>query len=183
MTVQLKEKFEKEGVVLLQKAGANMHMLEVPRPVKVVVNIGVNAQVDKDAFKSITDDLALITGQRPLVTKARKSISNFKLREGMPIGAKVTLRGVRMFSFLERLIHVALPRVRDFRGVPGKGFDGFGNYTLGVREHTIFPEINPDRVKRVQGMDICLVTSAKDDVLARALLVQLGMPLLRSPNI
>ena len=138
--------------------------------------MSVNAQVDRDTLKLVADDLAKITGQRPSIRKATKSISNFKLREGMPIGAKVTLRGARMYEFLERLIHATLPRIRDFRGVSPKAFDGRGNYTLGLKEQTLFPEIESDKVKRVQGMDITIVTTAKTDADAKELLKLLGVP-------
>ncbi len=138
--------------------------------------MGIDTGVDKDTFKAVTEDLAKLTGQKPIITKAHKSISNFKLREGMPVGAKVTLRGVRMFDFLERLIHVILPRIRDFRGVPLKSFDGQGNYSLGIKEQSVFPEINPDHIKKSQGMDITIVTTEKEDEHARELLTLLGMP-------
>ena len=150
--------------------------MDIPRLSKVVVNMGVNTMVDRDMLKAVADDLAKITGQRPAITHATKSISNFKLREGMPIGAKVTLRGERMYEFLERLIHATLPRIRDFRGIPAKAFDGRGNYTLGLKEQSLFPEIEADKVKRVQGMDITIVTTAKTDADAKELLKLLGMP-------
>jgi large subunit ribosomal protein L5 len=136
----------------------------------------VNALVDRDMLKQAAEDLAKITGQRPAITKATKSISNFKLREGMAIGAKVTLRGERMYEFLERLIHATLPRLRDFRGVSAKSFDGRGNYSLGLKEQTLFPEIEADKVKRIQGMDITIVTTAKTDGDAKELLKLLGVP-------
>ncbi len=176
MTVAMKQKFDETVVPALKEAHGYKNPMEVPRISKVVINMGVNAKVDRDGMKAVTDDLARITGQRPVVTKARKSVSNFALREGMVIGAKVTLRGAHMFEFLDRLINVALPRIRDFRGVSDKAFDGGGNYTLGLREQTIFPEINPDTVKRNQGMDITIVTTAKTDGEARDMLKQLGMP-------
>lgn len=176
MTVSMKQKFDETVVPALKEAHGYKNPMEVPRISKVVINMGVNAKVDRDGMKAVTDDLARITGQRPVVTKARKSVSNFALREGMAIGAKVTLRGAHMFEFLDRLINVALPRIRDFRGVSDKAFDGGGNYTLGLREQTIFPEINPDTVKRNQGMDITIVTTAKTDGEARDMLKQLGMP-------
>ena len=132
--------------------------------------------MDKDTFKVLVEELGRITGQRPVVTLSRLSIANFKLREGQPVGAKVTLRGARMYEFLERLIHAALPRIRDFRGVPLKGFDGRGSYTLGIKEQNIFPEIDPDQIKKVQGMDITVVTTAHTDDEARELLKRLGMP-------
>ncbi len=176
MTVAMKQKFAETAVPALKEAHGYKNPMEVPRLSKVVINMGVNAKVDRDGMKAVTDDLARITGQRPVVTKARKSVSNFALREGMVIGAKVTLRGAHMFEFLDRLINVALPRIRDFRGVSDQAFDGGGNYTLGLREQTIFPEINPDTVKRNQGMDITIVTTAKTDGEARDMLKQLGMP-------
>ena len=176
MTVAMKQKFDETVMPALKEAHGYKNPMEVPRISKVVINMGVNAKVDRDGMKAVTDDLARITGQRPVVTKARKSVSNFALREGMVIGAKVTLRGAHMFEFLDRLINVALPRIRDFRGVSDKAFDGGGNYTLGLREQTIFPEINPDTVKRNQGMDITIVTTAKTDGEARDMLKQLGMP-------
>jgi len=176
MIPRLKEKYQTEVVKAMRESGGYVNPMQVPRVSKVVLNIGLDATVDKDLFKSITEDLGRIAGQRPVVTHSRKSISNFKLREGMPIGAKVTLRGARMYEFLDRLINVALPRIRDFRGVSPKGFDGRGNYGLGLKEQTIFPEIDPDKVKRTQGMDVCIVTTAKTDAEARNLLKHLGMP-------
>ncbi len=172
----LKTKYEEQAVPSLREAHGYKNPVQVPRLVKVVVNIGVDTSVEKDLFKALQDDLARITGQRPVVTLARKSISNFKLRAGMPIGAKVTLRGARMYEFLDRLINVALPRIRDFRGVSPDAFDGRGNFTLGIREQTIFPEVNPDQVKKTQGMDISVVTTAETDKEARELLRHLGMP-------
>jgi len=156
------------------------NVMDVPRLMKVTLNMGFNAALDKDAIKSIADDLAAISGQRPVITKAKKSISNFKLRKGMPVGAKVTLRGVMMYEFLERLIHATLPRIRDFRGVSAKGFDGRGSYTFGLQEQTIFPEIDPDKCKKVQGMNVTLVTSAATDARARELLALLGIPFAKS---
>ena len=172
----LKEKYQNQVVKALQATGRFPSKMDVPRLTKVVVNMSVNAQVDRDTLKLVADDLAKITGQRPSIRKATKSISNFKLREGMPIGAKVTLRGARMFEFLERLIHATLPRIRDFRGVSPKAFDGRGNYTLGLKEQTLFPEIESDKVKRVQGMDITIVTTAKNNADAKELLKLLGVP-------
>ena len=175
MMASLQEKYKKEIVKELRDSGRYKNPLEIPRLTKIVVNMSVDATVDRDVLKAISEDLARITGQTPIETKARKSISNFKLREGMAIGAKVTLRGARMYEFLDRLICAALPRVRDFRGVPRK-CDGYGNYTLGVKEQTIFPEIDLDKVKRSQGMDITMVTTAKSDEEALELLKLLGMP-------
>lgn len=172
----LKDKYQKDVVKALKATGRFPSVMDVPRLDKVVVNMSVNAQVDRDTLKLVAEDLAKITGQRPTIRKATKSISNFKLREGMPIGAKVTLRGARMYDFLERLIHATLPRIRDFRGVSPKSFDGRGNYTLGLKEHTLFPEIEADKVKRVQGMDITIVTTAKTNADAKELLKLLGIP-------
>lgn len=176
MIPTLKEKYNSTVVPALKEAHGYKNPMQVPRITKVVVNMSVNTKVDKDSFKVMTEDLARIAGQRPITTKARLSISNFGLREGMPIGAKVTLRGTRMYEFLDRMINVALPRIRDFRGVPSTSFDGRGSYTLGLKEQTIFPEINPDNVKRVQGMDVTIVTTAETDAEARDLLKHLGMP-------
>lgn len=172
----LQEKYRKEIVPQLKKGGKYENVMQIPRLTKLVVNMGINTSVDKDTFKLHVEELGLITGQRPQVRKSTKSIANFKLREGQPVGARVTLRGARMYEFLERLIHAALPRIRDFRGIPVRGFDGHGCYTLGMKEQTIFPEIDPDRVKRVQGMDITLVTTAKTNEETRELLKALGMP-------
>ena len=173
---RLKEKYTKELAAKLQeKLGVTNKML-VPRLQKVVINMGFGI-VEKDVQKGIIDDLTKLSGQRPVLCKARKSISNFKLREGMVIGAKVTLRGTRMFDFYERLANSALPRIRDFRGVPNRGFDGRGNYTLGLKEHTIFPEMVDSGVSGNDvGMDLTFVTSAKDNKGARELLSILGMP-------
>ena len=176
MTVTMREKFNKTVVPALKADHGYKNPMQVPRITKVVVNMGVNTKLDKDALKAVGDELAKISGQRPAITKARKSISNFALREGMPIGVKVTLRGNAMYEFLDRLINVALPRIRDFRGVSSKAFDGRGNYTLGLQEQGIFPEINPDHIKRTQGMDISIVTTAETDAEARDLLKHLGMP-------
>jgi large subunit ribosomal protein L5 len=172
----LKDKYRKDVVAALKATGKYPSAMDIPRLSKVVVNMAVNSMVDRDTLKAVSEDLAKITGQRPATTKATKSISNFKLREGMAIGAKVTLRGERMYEFLERLIHATLPRIRDFRGVPAKSFDGRGNYTLGLKEQTLFPEIEADKVKKVQGMDITIVTTAKTDADAKELLKLMGMP-------
>lgn len=172
---RLKDSYNNEvRTKLAEKLGLKNRM-QIPRVVKVVVNMGLGI-ADKDAIKRHTDELAAITGQRPVVIKARKSISNFKLREGMVIGTKVTLRGTLMYEFLDRLINAALPRIRDFRGVSGRGFDGRGNYTLGLKDQSIFPEIDPNTVVGTQGMDITIVTSTEDDRAARELLTMLGMP-------
>jgi large subunit ribosomal protein L5 len=173
--VRLKDKYDKEVRPKLQEVLGFSNPMQVPRLEKIVVNMGMGV-VDKDVFKAHTDQLALITGQKPLVTKARKSISNFKLRGGMSIGAKVTMRGPRMFEFLDRLISAALPRIRDFRGLPRDAFDGRGNYTMGIREHTVFPEIDPNHAGPTQGLDITLVTSARSDREALELLKLMGLP-------
>ena len=172
----LQEKYKNVVVPGLQKDLGYKNPMQIPRILKVVVNMGINSQVDKDTFKLLVEELGRIVGQRPVVTLSRLSIANFKLREGQPVGAKVTLRGARMYEFLERLMHAVLPRIRDFRGVSPKGFDGRGSYTLGIKEQNIFPEIDPDQIKKVQGMDITVVTTAKTDDEARELLKRLGMP-------
>lgn len=153
------------------------NVMAVPKLEKIVLNVGVGEAIqDKKVLDTIVSNMALITGQKPVTTKAKKSISNFKLREGMPIGCKVTLRGRIMFEFLDRLVTLALPRTRDFQGVPDKSFDGRGNYTMGIKEHTIFPEIDTDKVTKMHGMDVTFVTSAQTDEEAYALLKHFGMP-------
>jgi large subunit ribosomal protein L5 len=153
------------------------NVMAVPKLEKIVLNVGVGEAIqDKKVLDTIVANMALITGQQPVTTKAKKSISNFKLREGMPIGCKVTLRGRIMFEFLDRLITLALPRTRDFQGVPDKSFDGRGNYTMGIKEHTIFPEIDTDKVTKLHGMDVTFVTTAETDEEAYALLKHFGMP-------
>ena len=153
------------------------NIMAVPKLEKIVLNVGVGEAIqDKKVLDTIVSNMALITGQQPVTTKAKKSISNFKLREGMPIGCKVTLRGRIMYEFLDRLVTLALPRTRDFQGVPDKSFDGRGNYTMGIKEHTIFPEIDTDRVTKMHGMDVTFVTSAETDEEAYALLKHFGMP-------
>jgi len=174
---RLKERFASAVRPALMKERGYDNVWEVPRLEKVVINMGVGeGRENAKVLDFATADLQLIAGQKPIVTRAKKSIANFKLREGVPIGAKVTLRGARMYEFLDRLMNIALPRVRDFKGVPPKGFDGRGNYALGLREQLIFPEIVYDKVDKVRGMDINIVTTARTDEEARALLVQLGMP-------
>jgi large subunit ribosomal protein L5 len=173
----IKDKYENVVKPELIKAFNYTSVMEVPKIDKIVVNMGIgDAVFNPKVLDDAVEELQLLTGQKPIITKAKKSISNFKLREGMPIGAKVTLRGERMYYFLEKLISIALPRVRDFRGISGNSFDGRGNYTVGVREQVIFPEISLDKVKKVRGMDIVIVTTAKTDQEGRALLSQLGMP-------
>ena len=175
--MRLTETYKSEVVPALVKQFGYTSAMAVPRVTKVVVNMGVgDAIADGKVMDGAVDELAGITGQKPSITRARKSIANFKLRQGMAIGCCVTLRGKRMFEFLERLTNVALPRVRDFRGVSPRGFDGRGNYTLGVRDQLIFPEVNYAKVQKVKGMNVCIVTTAKTDEEARALLAGLGMP-------
>jgi len=174
---RLKERFQQTVVAGLLKERGYTNPWQVPRLHKVVINMGVGEGRDNAKILDFaTADLQAISGQKPVITRAKKSIANFKLREGVPIGAKVTLRGARMYEFLDRLINVALPRVRDFKGVPPKGFDGRGNYALGLREQLIFPEIVYDKIDKVRGMDINIVTTARTDEEARALLTHLGMP-------
>lgn len=176
MTARLKEYYRREVVSAMARDRGYKNPLQVPRLVKIVLNTCVGTAYDRDTLKAAAEDLGRITGQRPVITKARKSISNFKLREGMSIGAKVTLRGDRMYEFLERLIHAALPRIRDFRGISPRGFDGHGNYTLGIADHTVFPEVNPDQAGRSHGLDVTFVTTAATDDEARDLLRRLGLP-------
>jgi large subunit ribosomal protein L5 len=172
----LQEHYRKNVVEPLVASGKYKNRLAVPRVKKVVINMGVSASLDKDAINEAAAELGIITGQKPLVTKAKRSISNFKVRKGQSVGCKVTLRGARMYEFLERLIVAALPRIRDFRGISPRGFDGRGNYTLGVREQTIFPEIELDKVKHTMGMDITIVTTARSNEQAREMLKLLGLP-------
>jgi len=173
----LKEKYQKEVVPALMKDFDMNNKMQVPTLVKMVVNIGMGeARDDTKTLDAAMADLASITGQKPVITKAKKSIANFKLREGQAIGLKVTVRGNRMWSLLDRLINVALPRVRDFRGVSQKSFDGRGNYTLGLREQLIFPEIDYDSIDKIRGMEITIVTTAPNDEQGAALLCYLGMP-------
>ena len=178
---RLAEKFRGEIVpALTQRFGYGTPMA-VPRVTKIVLNMGVGeATGDVKLLDQAVEELAVIAGQRPAITVARKSIANFKLREGMPIGCRVTLRGARMWEFLDRLVNLVLPRVRDFRGVSPKGFDGRGNYTLGIREHLVFPEVNTTKVQKVKGLNVCIVTTARTDEEARELLAGLGMPFRKS---
>ena len=181
MTPRLKEHYQNSVVETLQKQFGYSNMMRVPRLEKVVVNMGVgDAKDDAKLIDAAVADLATISGQKPSVRKAKKSIANFKIREGMPIGCMVTLRGDRMWEFVHRLVHTALPRIRDFQGISDKSFDGKGNYTFGVREQLIFPEINADNVVRTRGMDITFVTSAQSDDEARTLLKALGLPMKKS---
>ncbi|MCD6163090.1 MAG: 50S ribosomal protein L5 [candidate division Zixibacteria bacterium] len=174
---RLKEKYLSEVRPELQKKLDFTNINEVPKISKIVVNSGVGeAIVDHKKLESVSNELMIITGQKPVVRRAKKSISNFKLREGMPIGVSVTLRGDRMFEFYDRLVNVAIPRIRDFRGVPEKSFDGRGNYTIGITEQIIFPEIDYDKVDKIRGMNVTIVTSAKTDSEAFELLKLMGMP-------
>jgi large subunit ribosomal protein L5 len=174
---RLKEKFVSEITPSLMEKFNYDSVMEVPKVEKIVINMGVGDAVSnaKNLDKAV-EELALISGQKPIITKAKKSIAGFRLREGMPIGAKVTLRGERMYEFLDKLVSVSLPRVRDFHGVSKKSFDGRGNFTLGVKEQLIFPEVDYDLVDKVRGMDIVVVTTAKTDEESRDLLTQLGLP-------
>jgi large subunit ribosomal protein L5 len=177
-TPRIKQRYREEILPALQQELGLSNPMQVPRLEKIVVNMGIGDAVkDGRLLEAALDDLAVITGQKAVVTKARKSIAGFKLREGMAIGAKVTLRGDRMWEFYDRLVSLALPRIRDFRGMSPRSFDGHGNYTLGVTEQLIFPEIDYDKVVQVRGMDITIVTTATTDDEARSLLVALGFPL------
>jgi large subunit ribosomal protein L5 len=181
---RLKQRYRKELVPALQKDLGYPNPMRVPRLEKIVVNIGVGeAARDAKVLDGAVQDLATITGQQPLITKAKKSIAGFKLREGMSIGAKATLRGDRMWEFLDRLLATALPRIRDFRGLDPNAFDGRGNYTLGLTEQLVFPEIDYDKIDTVRGMDITVVTTAKNDDEGRALLRALGFPLRGEPAV
>jgi large subunit ribosomal protein L5 len=177
MATRLKEKYTQEIVSSLMTKFNYASVMQVPKVEKIIINMGVGEAVaNSKALDTAVEDLQLISGQKPVVTRAKKSIAGFKLREGMPIGAKVTLRGERMYHFLDKLMNVSLPRVRDFRGISSKAFDGRGNYTLGLKEQLIFPEVEYDKIDKVRGMDIVIVTSAKTDEEARELLTQMGMP-------
>ena len=174
---RLQEKYLTSVRAELAEKFAYKSSMQIPKVEKIVINMGIgDAVANVKVLDDAVEELTLITGQKPVVTKARKSIANFKLREGMPIGCKVTLRGERMYQFLDKLVSVALPRVRDFHGINANAFDGRGNYTLGVKEQLIFPEINFDKVKKVRGMDIVIVTTAKTDEEGRTLLQLMGMP-------
>jgi large subunit ribosomal protein L5 len=177
---RMQERYQKEIAPALLKTFSFKNVMQIPRVEKVVVNIGLGEALENPkALEAAVGDLTTITGQKPVTNKARKSIANFKLREGRLIGAKVTLRGERMWSFLDRLMNIALPRVRDFRGVSANAFDGRGNYTLGLKDQLVFPEIEYDKIDKLRGMEITIVTSAKTDEHARALLQMLGMPFSR----
>lgn len=177
MTHYLKQRYQDEIIPALMQALGIDNVMEVPRLRKVVVNIGVGEALDNaKALDAAVADLTKVAGQKPIITRARKSIANFKLREGRAIGVKVTLRGERMWSFFDRLVNVALPRVRDFRGISPNSFDGRGNYTVGLREQLVFPEIEYDKIDKIRGLEITIVTSAKTDEAGRQLLNMLGMP-------
>lgn len=177
MAARLKERYQKEVVPTLMNQFNYSSVMQVPRVEKVVLNMGVGeAAANAKALDGAVSDLQAISGQRPVITRAKKSIAGFKIRDGMPIGTKVTLRGERMYHFLDKLFNVALPRVRDFRGVSKKSFDGRGNFTLGIKEQLIFPEIDYDKIDKIRGLDVVIVTTAKNDEECKALLSELGMP-------
>ncbi len=180
MSSRMKENYRNNIVPALIKKFNYQNPMEVPKLDKIVINMGVGEAKDNPkALESAVQDLTIISGQKPIITKAKKSIANFKVREGMSIGCKVTLRGDRMYDFADRLISLALPRVRDFRGVSADSFDGRGNYALGIKEQLIFPEISYDKIDKVRGMDIIFVTTAKTDEEAKELLAQMGMPFVK----
>jgi len=177
MAARLKDRYQKEVAPAIAKEFGIKNPMAIPRLEKIVVNMGMGEAIaNAKILDTAVDELKAIVGQKPVITKAKKSIASFKLRQGMPIGVMVTLRGDRMYEFMDRLVSVALPRVRDFRGVSPKAFDGRGNYTIGVREQLIFPEIDFNKVDKLRGMNISIVTTARNDELARALLKGLGMP-------
>ena len=177
MTARLREKYKNEVFPKLKEQFGYENVMQVPKLEKVTLNMGLGeAKENAKILESAVEEISLITGQRPVVTKARKSIANFKVRQGMPVGAKVTLRGDNMYEFIDKLINIALPRVRDFKGVSKNSFDGRGNYSMGIKEQLIFPEINYDKVDTIKGMNIVFTTTAKTDEEAQALLADLGMP-------
>ena len=177
MTQRLKEQYDKEVLPQLMKDFKYKNVMQAPKLDKVVINIGVGEAVsDMKVLDGAVADLTAITGQKPIIRRAKKSIAAFKLREGMPIGTKVTLRGVRLYEFFDRLVNFSMPRIRDFRGISDKSFDGRGNYTLGIKEQIIFPEIEYDKIDKLRGMNITIATTAKTDEEVKALLKQLGMP-------
>ena len=174
---RLKVKYNDEIAAQLKEKFGYENVMQIPKLEKVVINMGLGSEKDNPkGMESAIEELSIIAGQKPVVTKAKKSVANFKVREGMNIGAKVTLRGDRMYYFVDKLINIVLPRVRDFRGIPDRGFDGRGNFTLGIKEHTIFPELEVDRVENPKGMNITIVTSATTDKESKLMLEQLGMP-------
>ena len=176
MTPRLKKIYKDNVIPKLMEKGNYKNKMQVPCLKKIVLNLCVSVNNDRDTLTSLANDLGKITGQKAVITKAKRSVSNFKLREGMPIGARVTLRNDRMYEFMDRLVNVALPRIRDFRGIPNHSFDGRGNYSMGLQEQTVFPEIDPDKVKSTHGMDITFVTSANEDDEAKEMLSLMGMP-------
>jgi len=183
MSVALRTRYKEEIAPALFKSLKLDNVMQIPRISKIVVNIGVGEALDNaKALDAAVADVIKITGQKPVITKATKSIANFKLREGRAIGVKVTLRGERMWSFLDRLMNIALPRVRDFRGISAEAFDGRGNYTLGLREQLVFPEIEYDKIDKIRGMEVSIVTTARNDEEARQLLLMLGMPFRKEGN-
>ncbi len=178
-----KKQYQKEIIPKLMKSFSLSNKLEAPQMKKIIINTGINQdQGQKEAIKSMVDQIALVTGQRPTVTRARKSIAGFALREGDAIGVKVTLRGQKMYDFFDKLVSIALPRVKDFQGVKRKAFDGQGNYSLGLTEQLIFPEVNYDKIDRIRGMQITIVTSTNDDEQALKLLELLGIPFVKEKN-
>ena len=174
---RLKDRYKSEIAGAMQQKFGYKNIMQVPKLDKIVINMGLgNVKDDSKKFEAAVSELALIAGQKPLITKAKKSVANFKVREGMNVGVKVTLRQDRMYDFFDKLVSIALPRVRDFKGVPSKSFDGRGNYAMGVKEQLIFPEIQYDQVEQTRGYDICIVTTARTDEEARELLKAMGMP-------
>lgn len=182
MKARLHEKYFKEVVPALKDKGNYKNVHQIPRMLKIVVNMGISASLEKSAIDDAAKDLAMITGRKAVISKARHSIANFKLREGQPIGCRVTLRRDTMYEFFDRLVATALPRIRDFRGLSPRSFDGRGNYSLGVADQTIFPEIELDKIKRQQGMDITIVTTARNNDEAHELLKLMGMPFAEAPK-
>ena len=183
MIPRLKEEYEKKIVDDLQKKFLMKNKLMVPKIIKVILNMGLGSDAnDKKIVQNCIEDISLISGQKPIVTKFKKSISNFKTRKGSTAGVKVTLRANKMYEFLDRLVNIALPRIKDFQGLSVNGFDNFGNYTFGIKEHIIFPEINFDKVDRIRGMDITLVTTGKNKEVALALLIAMNFPFIRKNN-
>ncbi len=177
MPARLKEKYQQEIAPALMREFSFRNLMEVPRVEKVVLNIGLGEALQNSrAMDAALDDLSMIAGQKPVMTRARKSIANFKLRQGQPIGAMVTLRGERMYEFLDRLINIALPRIRDFRGMSRRSFDGRGNYSIGLREQIVFPEIDYDQIDKLRGLEVAIVTSARNDEEGYALLKHMGVP-------
>ena len=175
--LRLKEKYDKEIAPALMEQFKYKSVMEIPKLEKIVINMGLGeVKENPKAIENAVNDLTLITGQKPVVTKAKKSVAAFKVREGMNIGCKVTLRGTRMYAFADKLINITLPRIRDFHGIPGNSFDGRGNYAMGIKEQIIFPEIEYDKIDKVRGMDVIFVTTAKTDEEAKALLKLMGMP-------